>query len=172
MITPVEYLALKSRVQEELNNIKRLEASLRRLKLFPAIKADSINGLPLDDEISCRVIGSYLHDYYCCLERVFFHIARSFGESIPKGEQWHKELLLEMTLDIPGVRRAVLSKKTMAQVDELRGFRHVFRNAYGFNLNPKKEQLVLAGLAEISRGIKRHLDAFFRDMDQLILKDR
>ena len=79
MINRVEYLALKARINEEMDNLKRLEISLTKLKLYPKISADSISGLPLDDEISCRIIGSYLHDYYCVLEKMFIHVAKSFG---------------------------------------------------------------------------------------------
>ncbi|MEN6326958.1 MAG: hypothetical protein ABFD18_12240, partial [Syntrophomonas sp.] len=155
MISRVEYLALKARVEEELKNITRLETALKRLALFPGIKTDTVNGLPLSDEICCRFIGSYLHDYYCGLEKIFTHIAKSFGESLPTGNQWHKELLDEMTLNIPGVRTAVLSKKTLSKVDELRGFRHVFRNAYGFSIDPVREQELLDNLSIVSSSVKK-----------------
>ncbi|MEA1962279.1 MAG: hypothetical protein U9N81_13605 [Bacillota bacterium] len=170
MISRVEYLTLKARVDEELSNINRLETGLKKLALFPAIKTDLLNGLPLSDEISCRVIGSYLHDYYCGLEKVFVHIAKSFGESLPTGNQWHKELLDEMTLSIPGVRIALLSKKTLAKIDELRGFRHIFRNAYGFSIDPVREQLLLGNLPSISTSVKKEIKAFFKEMDELILR--
>ncbi|HHW61055.1 MAG TPA: hypothetical protein GX404_04020 [Syntrophomonadaceae bacterium] len=170
MISRVEYLTLKARVNEELDNIKRLETALKRLKLFPGIKTDTINGLPLEDEISCRVIGSYLHDYYCGLEKIFVHIARGFGGTLPMGEQWHKDLLEEMTLEIPGVRTALISKKTLAKLDELRGFRHIFRNAYGFSIDPVREQALLADLSGISSAAKKDIKAFFAEMDKLILE--
>jgi len=170
MISRVEYLTLKARVEEELSNINRLETALKKLSLFPVIKTDSVNGLPLSDEISCRVIGSYLHDYYCGLEKIFIHLAKSFGESLPGGNQWHKELLDEMTLSIPGVRTALLSKKTLAKIDELRGFRHIFRNAYGFSIDPIREQQLLANLSSIATSVKKEIKAFFKQMDELILK--
>jgi len=171
VITPVEYLALKARVEEELDNIRRLEKSLKKLRVFPRIATDNISGLPLDDEISCRVLGSYLHDYYCCLERVFVHVARSFGERVPDGSQWHKELLEEMALAIPGVRVAVISKETKGKLDELRGFRHVFRNMYGFNLDPEKLRALLTKLPAISSAAKKDLAKFFQQMDRLLLEE-
>ena len=171
MITRVEYLTLKARVEEELDNLKRLESALKKLQLFPRIKTDSLNGLPLEDEISCRVIGSYLHDYYCGIEKIFIHVAKSFGEGLPIGNQWHKELLEQMSLNISGVRIPLLSKKTRGEIDELRGFRHVFRNAYGFNINPIKEQQLLAILARISTALKKDLRLFFQHMDNHILAE-
>ena len=169
MINRVEYLALKARVNEEVDNLKRLEMSLKKLKLYPKIKADSISGLPLDDEISCRVIGSYLHDYYCGLEKMFIHVAKSFGENLPSGRQWHKDLLEDMSLNITGVRTAFINKKTLLKVDELRGFRHVFRNAYGFSIDPAREHNLLANLPVISASVKKDIKSFFEQMDELIL---
>ncbi len=169
MITRVEYLKLKARIDEELDNLKRLEKALKKLKLFPEIEAATLNGLSLEDEISCRVIGSYLHDYYCSLEKVFIHVAKSFDEGLPIGNQWHKELLEEMSLNISGVRTALISKQTMVKIDELRGFRHVFRNAYGFNIDPIKEQQLLANLSGISIAVKKDFKLFFKQMDEFIL---
>lgn len=169
MISRVEYLTLKARVEEEFANLKRLESALKKLKLFPNIKTDSLNSLPLSDEVSCRVIGSYLHDYYCGLEKIFLHIAKSFGEGLPAGSQWHKELLEQMTLNIPGVRTALLSKRTLTGLDELRGFRHIFRNAYGFSIDPIREQLLLSNLSGISVSVKKETKAFFKEMDEFIL---
>lgn len=171
MITRIEYLKLKARVDEELHNLKRLETALKKLQLFPRIKTDALNGLPLEDEISCRVIGSYLHDYYCGIEKMFIHVAKSFEEGLPIGNQWHKELLEQMSLNIPGVRTPLVSKKTMEQIDELRGFRHVFRNAYGFNIDPLKEQQLLANLSRISTAVKKDLKLFFKQMDEYILAE-
>jgi hypothetical protein len=170
MISRVEYLTLKARVEEEYANLDRLEKALRKLKLFPAVKTESLNGLPLDDDISCRVIGSFLHDYYCGPEKIYVHIAKSFGEGLPAGNQWHKELLEQMTLNIPGVRTAVLSKKNLAKIDELRGFSHFFRNAYGFSIDPAREQLLLSSLSSTSAAMKKDINGFFQQMDELILE--
>jgi len=43
-----------------------------------------------------------------------------------------------MTLEIPGVRPQVLSPASHALLNELRGFRHVFRHAYDYELSPDK----------------------------------
>ncbi|MBC7075744.1 MAG: hypothetical protein H5T98_06705 [Syntrophomonadaceae bacterium] len=169
MITSPAYLTLKARIKEELNNIERLENSLKKLGLFPGIKTDNLNGLPLADEISRRVIGSFLHDYYCGLEKAFVHIAESFEESLPANDKWHKKLLEQMTLEIPGVRVPVIKKETMVKIDELRGFRHVFRNAYGFDIDPEKEQALLNNLADISSSVKANINSFFAEMDKIIL---
>ena len=74
-----------------------------------------------------------------------------------------------MSLNIPGVRTAFITKPTAAKVDELRGFRHVFRNAYGFSIDPIREQALLVNLPAIAKSIKKDIQDFFQQMDQIIL---
>lgn len=169
MISPVDYLALKARFQEEMFNIAILENKLSRGDLFPQIKSSTYLGLALDDDSVCRVIGSVLHDYYNVLENIFEQVVKTFGETIPSGESWHKELLKRVTLDIPGVRKALISKETEMKVDDLRKFRHVFRNIYGINIDAAKEQAVLRNLPDVSSSIKKDFEDFFNEMDRLIL---
>ena len=47
-----------------------------------------------------------------------------------------------MRLDIDGVRPALLDRELAARIDELRSFRHVFRNIYQTELDPKRIELV------------------------------
>lgn len=46
--------------------------------------------------------------------------AEELNGGVPRSEQWHRQLLLDMTLDLPSVRPAVVSR---AFVDWLRGIR-------------------------------------------------
>lgn len=169
MISPVDYLALKARIKEEMYNIEMLENKLSRGELFPGINTRTYLGLALDDDSVCRVIGSVLHDYYNVLENIFEQVVKIFGETIPSGDRWHKELLKRVTLDIPGVRKALISKKTEIKVDDLRKFRHVFRNIYGVNIDASKEQDVLRNLPDISVSVKEDIRDFIEKMDKLIL---
>jgi len=54
------------------------------------------------------------------------------------GQQWHKKLLYQMTMNIEDVRPPVISKKLAAELDEYLAFRHLFRNIYGFELESKR----------------------------------
>jgi len=55
---------------------------------------------------------------------------------------WHHQLVSHMTLDIPGIRPALLSGDMTEGVDELRRFRHVFRNLYKSRLQPERVAFV------------------------------
>jgi hypothetical protein len=52
-----------------------------------------------------RSLGSILHDFYTCCERIFRHIAMEMNGGFEEKEQWHKSLLYRMTIAVEGARR-------------------------------------------------------------------
>ncbi|WP_176229572.1 hypothetical protein [Candidatus Hakubella thermalkaliphila] len=48
--------------------------------------------------IFVRATGSILHDFYCGAEKIFQRIAVEVDGELPKGEDWHTELLKRMTI--------------------------------------------------------------------------
>lgn len=67
-----------------------------------------------------------------CLETILFRISRAFENHL-SSEKWHKELLHKMRIEIPGVRKAVLSQESYLLLDELRRFRHFKRYYFDFD---------------------------------------
>jgi len=57
---------------------------------------------------------------------------------VPFGANWHRELLNQMSIEIPGVRPAVISEGLRENLEGYLGFRHVVRNVYTYHLNPEK----------------------------------
>jgi hypothetical protein len=53
---------------------------------------------------------------------------------LPKGDDWHIQLLRRMSTDIPDVRPPVISQDLERDLSEYLRFRHLFRNIYGFDL--------------------------------------
>lgn len=114
--------------------IEELIASIQR-------ELASINGLR-DEMIeettktkrNSRVLGSILHDFYNCCERIFKRISSEINGSFFQGDRWHKDLLYRMTISVNKLRPAVVSEELAAELDEYLSFRHVFRNIYGFEL--------------------------------------
>lgn len=86
-----------------------------------------------------------LHNIYNALENSFEQVSRSFENHVKDLAQWHKELLGKMFLEIPGIRPAVVPKELHGTLNDLRGFRHVFRHSYDFEIDPKKLQLSIDG---------------------------
>ncbi len=103
------------------------------------------------DEMDLLALGSTLHNLYNAFEGYFMRVAKFFENNIEK-QSWHRDLLDRMALEIPGIRPALISNRTMIdRLDELRRFRHVFRNLYKTQLHPGKVKIVLEstrGLAE------------------------
>ncbi len=85
-----------------------------------------------------------LHGFYSGIERIFERLAETLDGNLPKGENWHQALLVQMSKDVTGIRPAVISLQTLKRLDEYRGFRHVVRNVYTFHFDEAKlEKLVL-----------------------------
>ncbi len=85
-----------------------------------------------------RAEASYLHDIYTSVENCFRRIAEELNGGTPKGDQWHKALLLEMKSDFGAERPPVISEELFALLDELLRFRHLVRNSYGIFLDSKR----------------------------------
>ncbi|WP_017293681.1 ribonuclease toxin HepT-like protein [Geminocystis herdmanii] len=77
------------------------------------------------------LLAEILCNTYTCIETILFRISRKFENHLDS-EEWHKELLRKMRLDIPGIRKAVLSRESYLLLDELRRFRHFKRYYYEF----------------------------------------
>jgi hypothetical protein len=90
------------------------------------------------DEYLLRVKASFMADFYMGAERIFAVIAEELDGGAPRGEGWHKRLLHSMSLEVNGVRPPVISAELYADLLSFLGFRHVVRQAYGFQLDEKK----------------------------------
>jgi len=97
-------------------------------------------------------------------ESIFKAVAVNIDKSTHKGDQWHKELLEQMTLNVPGLRVSVISTDTAQKLNHYRSFRHVFRNVYGFELSFNRIKELLELLPDTSVSIKKDLDNFICQM--------
>ena len=89
----------------------------------------------IEEWIRVRTKASLLHDFYTGLERVFSRIAEELNGGIPNTEQWHRDLLKDMSLDLEGIRPPVISQALFRDLLPFLKFRHVFRNLYRFELD-------------------------------------
>ncbi|TVR55285.1 MAG: hypothetical protein EA426_15520 [Spirochaetaceae bacterium] len=101
------------------------------------------------DAIDYGALGFTIHSAYGVLENYFLRISKFFENSLPS-ESWHRTLVERMSLDIPGLRPAlILSSDTQSRVLEVMRFRHRFRNLYGEELDPDKTLAVERRLREL-----------------------
>jgi hypothetical protein len=106
-----------------------------------------------------------LHGFYSGAERIFEWIARQVDGTLPQGPAWHRELLDQMTLDVPGVRPSVLQKVTAKQLEEYLGFRHVVRNLYTWELDTTKVKRLIKRLPHTLQAVEKDLETFGRFLD-------
>jgi hypothetical protein len=93
-----------------LHNFKVLKLSIKdeinKLELLDKEKNALLKRRPSNYVV--RAGGSILHDFYTGIEKIFESIAKEVDHRLPMGEEWHSELLHQMTLDIPGLRPQVI----------------------------------------------------------------
>jgi len=105
------------------NQIELMEGMLKEIEVTQ----------PSDREKTSH-LGYLLHNLYCAIEDLFQEIAKTFENRIEDVSKYHRELLKRMQLNMPGIRPRLLSKESYLFLDELRGFRHVFRHSYDYEL--------------------------------------
>lgn len=117
-------------ITEDLAAIERLNVELSKLTVSLAAPEPEFRDM--------AAVAYVLHNVYCALESAFEQVSRTFENHITDPAQWHRELLAKMFLEIPTVRPAVLPADLRGFLNDLRGFRHLFRHSYDFQLDPEK----------------------------------
>jgi hypothetical protein len=109
-----------------------------------------------------RVLGSVLHDFYTCCERVFKRVSSEINGGHYEGVTWYRELLYRMTIPVPGLRPALVSQELAADLDEYLAFRHLFRNIYGFELKGERVVRLARGLERVAQQFEQEARALLR----------
>lgn len=147
-----KYLALISRIDEELTEINIL---VKKITTGWRMGKQSNDETYYMDSVALN-----LHGFYSGIERIFELIAKEIDENVPEGNSWHQDLLIQMKTEIKKVRPAIISRDTYQKLDEYRGFRHVVRNVYTFNLSYKRIQPLVEDINEVYSQLKEELVNF------------
>jgi hypothetical protein len=110
--------------------------------------------------------GYWLHNLYCAYEDSFKSVAGFWENNLSFNGDYHINLLKRMVLEIEGIRPSLLSAESHQVLNELRGFRHVFRHAYSYGLDGERvvfllrkiisnKQLIIDDLSEFREKISR-----------------
>ena len=146
-----------------MNNLKVFRLSIQdeitKLKLLDKEKDGLLKRKP--SNYLLRAGGSILHDFYTGIEKIFEDIAKEIDRRLPAGEDWHSELLHQMTLDIPGLRPPVISSGTEKKLREYLGFRHLFRKRYGFELDWEKMKRLLSKMPDVLSVLENEIKISF-----------
>jgi hypothetical protein len=107
-----------------------------------------------------RAEASYIHDFYNSAENIFKMVAEELNGGIPRGESWHRLLLLEMKSGIEESRGPVISEKLYEMLDVCLRFRHLFRNSYGVFLDSTKTRKTAAIVLQSEKLLKQEFESF------------
>ena len=130
----IEYLI------KEKNSIKR---KLQRLET----EKDYEN---IDSHI--KAIAGSLHSIYTGCENVLERIIHAIDGDIPLGRDYHSLLLHRAIISIENIRPQIITIETYTKLDEMRAYRHKFRNIYLYCIAPNRIlELANEGLALVDR---------------------
>jgi len=130
-------LSIQDRINQELNKIFQ---ALQQLEIF--LRELSNQSDVMYQNALINSIALNLHGVYTGIERIFEVIAKKIDQRFPTGDKWHRDLLEQMSVDIPKVRKAVITEETRLILDELRRFRHLVRSAYSCQLDEEKVLII------------------------------
>jgi len=153
-----EYLTLISRVEDELSEIKNIiDRSQKAWK----------NAQNKNDDLYIDSVALNLHSFYVSLERIFQLIADEIDGSLPSGNAWHQNLLKQMKTEIKKIRPRVISNNSYKKLDEYRGFRHIVRNVYSFQLASERIKPLVQNLPELFNQIEHEIRNFLDDLSKI-----
>lgn len=152
------YLAVAGRIRQELQELTQVVERTTNIWQQASQSAD-------DYYVDATALN--LHSFYAGMERLFEVVADRVDRAKPAGANWHQELLHQMASEIPGIRPPVLSLAVRDRLDRYRGFRHVVRNVYTFNLDPEQIEVLVRQLLPTMEQVSQELLAFADFLEQL-----
>ena len=139
------------------------ELELDRAQLIPVADSNRRAAQRLEngatEDLDYAALGYTLHNLYGVMENACWRIAKFFENGL-SSSNWHRELLDRMLLSIPGLRPALLTKDQYDLIDELRAFRHVFRNMYSRPLDTERLLLLQGKVPKIVQGFSEALSRY------------
>jgi hypothetical protein len=152
------YRTIAGRIRVDLQELARVVERTGRIWQQALVSTD-------DYYVDATALN--LHGFYAGLERLLEIIADGVDQAKPAGAHWHDDLLRQMGAEVPGVRPPVLSQETRERLDRYRGFRHVVRNVYTYNLDPEQVGVLVKQLAPTMARVSQELAAFADFLEQM-----
>lgn len=142
-------------IEREIENLERLSNEMKEIR-------EKVSDEP--NFIETRAAGSILHDFYCGIEKMFKRIAVRVDGKLPKGKDWHRELLIQMSKPYQNVREEVISKDLLERLNEFLRFRHLFRNIYGFEIKWSRFKPLVLSLPDVLNDLEINIREFMNSL--------
>ncbi len=158
----VEVVTLEKLKAELQLDLQRLDELYRKNE-----KAGERISIGDSDELDYAALGYTIHNLFNLIENYASRIAKVFENEI-EPSSWHRELIERMQLSISGVRPALWNRDLAGNIDELRRFRHVFRNMYANDLDPRRVDAVQEGVPTTITMFREAHRRFVAELDGMI----
>lgn len=79
-----------------------------------------------------------IHNIYNGIEDIMLSLAKDIDGLVPSGSTTHQDILDQMVSEISGTRPAVIDIDLYESLTEFKGFQHLVRHRYGFDLRADK----------------------------------
>jgi len=151
-----QYKELK---EDVLDEERAIEETLKRLSVvrnqFSAQKKDYA---------AEPAMGTYLMNFYNGVENIIKRISKEYYLTMPKGENWHKELLL-LSVNPPQGKIPLFSQSIVEKLNTYRNFRHRFVSGYGFQLKAEKMLELTDNITPLWSEIKTAISDFWKKVN-------
>lgn len=151
---------LRAELRQDLDFIRHNYAKNREMTA-------RVQQSPTEDEFEYAALGYTLHNLYNAFESYFYRVAKFFENQLDETE-WHRSLVDRMSLKVEGIRPALFDRDLAERINELRGFRHLFRTLYKTPLIPAKVRFA----NDVAEGIADSFVARHDDFDQFLREVR
>lgn len=111
--------------------LERAHDELAKLAKHAVNRRDAILS---DDWEAVTAAATGVHNVYNGIEDILLNLAKDIDGSVPEGSSMHQDLLDQMAVEIPELRKALLSDDLLKDLTEMKGFRHLVRHRYGMDL--------------------------------------
>ncbi len=127
-------------------------------RMADAFEADRRIAATPEDPAALALAAVALHGWYTGIETIFERVGRELDGSLPTGDRWHRELLVQMSAEIPGTRPRVIEAALVPELAALLSFRHFFRHAYAVTFEARHLRTELTRLFKLAGSVDAALD--------------
>lgn len=143
-----------------------INAQLQLLKIIHGKLKQRSENLNPEDIVRLESIAYQIHNLYNAIEDLLKIVATYFENNITDTSQWHSALLTRMTQEVSGIRPALLSSQSYLVLNNLRGFRHFFRHAYGSEIEFEQLKINLDKALIIVFHIEQDITIFLEKIEK------
>ena len=152
-------LRLAAEVRQDLGAIERRAASVASLRTVPG-------ELPREAVVRSLALAFELERIYTAIESLFTRVLQTLDGDVPAGHNWHAELLRAASVEVAGVRPALVSRECSAELRDLLGFRHVARHAYDVEPDGVRLEVLAERVARILPELRASLTTLVEELSR------